>query len=97
MSTRDHIIYSHPARADGFSYFYIAYRPGNSQLFLRYRRMDNGEAQSMQMSAGDMLKFLAGAIDDSNAQWPREVVETAFLTLRAQIDRWQRGSGVAGG
>jgi hypothetical protein len=95
MPRRDHIIYTHPARANGFSYFYIGYRPGDSELFLRYKRIGDQNAHAEQMSVADMLKFLAEKNDHPNPEWPEEVVERAFMTLRAQVQRWQRGGGMA--
>lgn len=92
MASRDHIVYNHPANTDGFSYFYIAYRPGKKGLVLRYRRSGDDRREEKRMSIGDMLKFLAEMRENSNGQWPEKVVARAFLTLRAQVQRWRRKS-----
>ncbi len=92
MPSRDHIVYNHPANTDGFSYFYIGYRPGRKGLFLRYRRTGDEKREEKRMSIGDMLRFLAQLRDAPNGQWPEKVVARAFLTLRAQVQRWRRKS-----
>lgn len=97
MPRRDHIIYSHPARADGFAYFYIGYRPGHSDLFLKFRRVGEEDGNHLEMSVADMLKFLADKNDNPGPRWPAEVVERAFMTLRIQIQRWQDDGGMAAG
>lgn len=95
MPRRDHIIYTHPDRADGFEYFYIGYKPGDSELFLRFRRAEEEDGSSLKMSVADMLKFLADKKEDPGPEWPSEVVDRAFKTLRAQIQRWQDGGMAA--
>src|SRR6056297_546050 len=95
MPKRDHIIYTHPARANGFAYFYIGYRPGNPKVFVRYRRISEDETHNQQMSVAEMLKFLARKNENPSPEWPEDVIEPAFMTLRAQVQRWQRGGGMA--
>lgn len=89
----DRIIYSHPAKQDGFDYFYIAYRPGVEGVSIKYRRTAEDARQST-MRVEDLLEFLNVKRQQPTEQWPLPVVDRAARLLNTQVERWNsRDSG----
>ncbi len=87
-SRRCHIIYAHPASADGYAFFYLYYWPGDRQLALRYRR-DEDEVKEVSLPPVAMLDLIENQAALRNVDtvllrpWDR-----AAKALRLRIKTW---------
>ena len=86
---RCRIIYTHPAGRDGFSYFYIAYVPGQHGISLKFKRQAQDIPMDMTMSVHEMADMLADRRMKPTEEWPYEVTDKALRILKSQIIRWQ--------
>lgn len=86
---RCRIIYTHPAGKDGFSYFYIAYLPGQRGISLKFKRQSEDVPMDMTMEVHEMVTLLARKRTSPGPDWPYEVTDRALRILKGQIIRWQ--------
>ncbi len=87
---RCRIIYTHPAGRDGFSYFYIAYVPGQPGISLKFRRQSEDAGTDMSMDVSEMVTMLSRKRTSPDGDWPYEVTDRALRILNGEIMRWQQ-------
>ena len=88
MGQRSHIVYSHRAFSDGYSFFYLYYFPGEEYLTLRYSA-NGGPQREVSLVAVAMLDWIESYFNRTDEDIPElRPWRRAAKVLRLRLRQW---------